>query len=146
MYTSPSAFPNPRRPRLFALEKGIEDDLEEIVCDMTPGGDRRKWQHLKTNPWGEHSRKEALSHAAFVNTHLSDGRDWLLGGDEPTFAGITLATAIAFSKFPVNNTPLDELFEDLATTTGTAGRSATASRGATPTAQGLEELEYLKSS
>lgn len=37
-----------------------------------------------------------------------DGRDWLLGGDAPTFADITLCTAIAFSKYPTNNTPLDE--------------------------------------
>lgn len=37
-----------------------------------------------------------------------DGRDWLLGGDAPTFADITLYTAIAFSKYPTNNTPLDE--------------------------------------
>jgi glutathione S-transferase len=54
-----------------------------------------------------------LAHAALVNKHLSDGRKWLLGGDEPTFADITLATAIAFSKFPVNATPLDERFEFL---------------------------------
>jgi glutathione S-transferase len=53
---------------------------------------------LTTNhAWGEHSRKEALSHAALVNQHLSDGRDWLLGGDEPT----------------INATPLDERFEHL---------------------------------
>ena len=32
----------------------------------------------------------------------------ILGGDEPTFSDITLATAIAFSKFPINATPLDE--------------------------------------
>lgn len=50
-------------------------------------------------------------HAALVDKHLSDGRDWLLGGDAPTFADITLCTAIAFSKYPTNNTPLDERFE-----------------------------------
>jgi len=54
----------------------------------------------KNEAWGEHCRKEALSHAALVNQHLSDGRKLLLGGDEPTFADISLATAIAFSKFP----------------------------------------------
>jgi glutathione S-transferase len=54
-----------------------------------------------------------LAHAALVNRHLSDGREWLLGGDAPTFSDITLATAIAFSKFPVNATPLDERFEFL---------------------------------
>jgi glutathione S-transferase len=69
---------------------------------------------LTSNPaWGEHCRKEALSHAALVNQHLSDGRSWLIGGDAPTFADITLATAIAFSKFPVTATPLDERFEHL---------------------------------
>jgi len=69
---------------------------------------------LTTNhAWGEHCRKEALAHAGLVNQHLSDGREWLLGGDAPTFSDITLATAIAFSKFPVNATPLDERFEHL---------------------------------
>lgn len=64
---------------------------------------------LTHNPqWGEHCRKEALSHAALVDKHLSDGRDWLIGGDAPTFADITLCVAIAFSKYPTNNTPLDE--------------------------------------
>ena len=48
-----------------------------------------------------------------VNQHLSDGREWLLGGDQPTFSDITMATAIAFSKFPVNATPLDKRFEHI---------------------------------
>ena len=195
IYTSPSAFPNPQRVRLFAHEKGIAHLLDEVVYDMAPGGDQRKWPHLKMNPWGEtptlqledgsylsetvavaryldqhfdgrrilgegalqqaqdtmwndriwvqilyrlttafhvlyqglgqkleltsnpqwgaHCRKEALSHAALVDRHLADGRAWLLGGDEPTFADITLCTAIAFSKFPAVNTPLDERFEQL---------------------------------
>lgn len=195
LYTSPSAFPNPQRLRLFIHEKGIADRIEEVVYDMTPGGDQRKWPHLKMNPWGEtptlalpeggylaetpavaryldtsfpgrkvmgesaleqaqdamwddrvwvhilyrivtmfhvqhqglgpklelthnpqwgeHCRKEALAHAALVDRHLSDGREWLLGGPQPTFADITLCTAIAFSKFPVNATPLDERFEQL---------------------------------
>ena len=176
-------------------EKGIASDFEETVYDMAPGGDQRKWPHLKMNSWGEtptlmlevgsylseaaaiaryldqhcpgrkimgttaseqgqdtmwenriwthilyrivtmfhvmheglgaklelthnaawgeHCRKEALSHAALVDRHLSDGRLWMLGGDAPTFADITLCTAIAFSKFPVNATPLDECFEHL---------------------------------
>ena len=63
--------------------------------------------------WGEHSRKVAVAHSGLVDRHLADGRDWLLGGDQPTFSDITLATAIAFSKFPVNATPLDERFEHL---------------------------------
>ena len=69
---------------------------------------------LTSNPaWGEHCRKEALSSAGLVDRHLSNGQDWLLGGKEPTFSDITLCTAIAFSKFPVNATPLDERFEQL---------------------------------
>jgi glutathione S-transferase len=69
---------------------------------------------LTSNPaWGEHCRKEALAHAGLVNQHLADGREWMLGGDAPTFSDMTLATAIAFSKFPVNVTPLDERFEHL---------------------------------
>jgi glutathione S-transferase len=69
---------------------------------------------LTSNPqWGEHCRKEALAHAALVDRHLADGRDWLLGGPEPTFADITLCTAIAFSKYEVCATPLDERFEQL---------------------------------
>ena len=53
VFTSPSAFPNPQRLRLFMFEKGIEGEIEEIIYDMTPGGDQRKWPHLKMNPWGE---------------------------------------------------------------------------------------------
>ena len=195
IYTSPSAFPNPQRVRLFMHEKGIADRFEEVVYDMTPGGDQRNWPHLKMNPWGEtptlqledgsylsesvavaryldqcfpgrkilgetaleqaqdtmwndriwvqvlyrittafhvlyqglgpklelthnpqwgeHCRKEAISHASLVDRHLADGRAWLLGGNAPTFADITLCTSIAFSKFPVIATPLDERFEHL---------------------------------
>jgi glutathione S-transferase len=195
LYTSPSAFPNPQRLRLFMHEKGVAQQFAEVVYDMSPVGEQRGWRHLKMNPWGEtptlrlqdgtflsetaaiaryldgaldgrkimgatpheqgldtmwdnriwvqilyrivtmfhvthqglgpkleltdnkawgeHCRKEALAHAGLVDRHLADGRDWLLGGDEPTFADITLCTAIAFSKFPVNTTPLDERFEQL---------------------------------
>ncbi|MBE7211264.1 MAG: glutathione S-transferase N-terminal domain-containing protein, partial [Gluconacetobacter diazotrophicus] len=195
LYTSPSAFPNPQRLRLFIHEKGIADRFAEVVYDMTPGGEQRGWKHLKMNPWGEtptlalpgggflsetgavvryldaafdgrritgttpeeqgldamwdnrisvhvlyrivtafhvmhqglgpkleltenrawgeHCRKEAIAHAALVDRHLADGRDWLLGGEHPTFGDITLLTAIAFSKYPVNATPLDERFEQL---------------------------------
>ena len=63
--------------------------------------------------WGEHSRKVALSHTALVNHHLSDGRQWLLGGDAPTFSDVTLCIAIAFSKFGPMETPLDERFEHI---------------------------------
>ena len=195
LFTSPSAFPNPQRLRLFIHEKGIADQFEERIYDMTPGGEQRQWPHLKMNPWGEtptlqladgtflaetaaivryldqsypgrrimgenplqqgldsmwddriwvnilyrittmfhvlheglgpklelttnhawgeHCRKEALAHAGLVNLHLSDGREWILGGNSPTFSDMTMATAIAFSKFPVNATPLDERFEHL---------------------------------
>jgi glutathione S-transferase len=167
LFTSPSAFPNPQRLRIFMHEKGIADQFKEHVYDMTPVGEQRQWRHLKMNTWGEtptlkiadgsfisetaaiarhldqsmpgrkimgatpleqgldnmwdnriwvhilyrivtafhvlhqglgpklelttnhawgeHSRKEALAHASLVNQHLSDGRDWILGGDAPTF-------------------------------------------------------------
>ena len=66
---------------------------------------------LTSNPqWGEHFRKEAPSHATLVDRHLSDGRVWILGGAATTFADITLCTAITFSKFPANATPLDDRF------------------------------------
>ena len=53
LYTSPSAFPNPQRLRLFMHEKGIIQQVEEVIYDMAPGGQQRKWPHLKMNPWGE---------------------------------------------------------------------------------------------
>ena len=74
-----------------------------------------KLELTRNEAWGEHCRKEALSHAALVDRHLSDGRQWLIGGAEPTFADMTLCTTIAFSKFPANATPLDERFEFLDT-------------------------------
>ena len=195
LFTSPSSFVNPQRLRLFLHEKGIADQFEERVYDMSPVGEQRQWQHLRMNPWGEtptlqladgsflaesaaiaryldqsypgrkilgetpleqgldsmwdsriwvhilyrfvtafhvlhnglgpklelttnhawgeHCRKEALTHAGLVDRHLSDGRAWMLGGDAPTFADITLATSIAFSKFESIATPLDERFEHL---------------------------------
>ena len=226
IYTSPSAFPNPQRLRLFLHEKGIADQFDETVYDMAPGGDQRKWPHMKMNPWGEtpmlalegggylsetaaivrfldqhhpgrkvmgasaleqgqdtmwenriwihmlfpivtmfhamhqglgpklelthnpawgeHCRKEALSSAALVDRHLADGRPWMLGGGAPTFADITLCVAIAFSKFPVNATPLDERFEHLDNLwkrwqARPAFQAAYADGGS-----GLEELAHLK--
>ena len=53
VFTSPSAFPNPQRLRLFQYEKGINAHIKEVIYDMAPGGDQRKWPHLKMNPWGE---------------------------------------------------------------------------------------------
>jgi len=46
-----------------------------------------------------------------LDKHLSDGRKWILGGNEPTFADITLCVAIAFSKYSVIDTDLTERFE-----------------------------------
>ncbi|WP_334001325.1 hypothetical protein [Sphingomonas aurantiaca] len=37
LYTSPSAFPNPQRLRIFMHEKGIADRFAETVYDMSPG-------------------------------------------------------------------------------------------------------------
>ena len=48
--------------------------------------------------WGEHSRKQALVTAAIIDKHLSDGREWIIGGKEPTAADITLCTAMASGK------------------------------------------------
>jgi glutathione S-transferase len=226
LYTSPSAFPNPQRLRLFMCEKGIEDQFEEIIYDMAPGGDQRKWPHLKMNPWGEtptlelpggghlaetlgiaryleqtfpgrkvmgdtalaqgldttwenriwvhvlyrivtmfhvmhtglgpklelthnaawgeHCRKEALAHAALVDRHLADGREWMLGGDSPTFADITLCTAIAFSKFPVNATPLDERFEHLDAIWQRWQQRPSFQKAYSDGGSGLDELAHLK--
>ena len=53
LFTSPSAFPNPQRLRIFMHEKGITDHFAETVYDMTPVGEQRGWKHLKMNAWGE---------------------------------------------------------------------------------------------
>lgn len=226
-FTSPSAFPNPQRLRLFMFEKGIEGEVEEIIYDMTPGGEQRKWKHLKMNPWGEtptlelnhgsylaemsaivryldllypgrkimgesaleqgqdamwndriwvhilyrivtmfhvmHQglgfkleltytrngantavKKEALSHAALVDRHLSDGSDWLLSGDAPTFADITLCTAITFSKYPTNNTPLDEPFEYIERIWQRWQERDSFQKAYADRRSGLVELDYLK--
>jgi glutathione S-transferase len=42
LFTSPSAFPNPQRLRLFMHEKGIADQFDERIYDMTPGGEQRQ--------------------------------------------------------------------------------------------------------
>ena len=63
--------------------------------------------------WGEYCRKDAIANTALVNRHLSDGRQWLLGGDAPTFSDMTMCVAIAFGKFGPNDTPLDERFEHI---------------------------------
>ena len=53
LFTSPSAFPNPQRLRIFLHEKGIADQFNERIYDMKPVGEQRQWRHLKMNPWGE---------------------------------------------------------------------------------------------
>src|SRR5258708_28945442 len=53
LFTSPSAFPNPQRLRIFLHEKGIADQFNERIYDMTPVGEQWQWRHLKMNPWGE---------------------------------------------------------------------------------------------
>lgn len=77
VYTSPSVFFNPQRLRLFIFEKGTEGELEEIVYDMTPGGDQRKWQHLKMNSWRETPmlRLEDGSYIAETESALEQAQD-----------------------------------------------------------------------
>lgn len=53
LFTSPSAFPNPQRLRLFMHEKVIADHFDDQVYGMSPIGEQRQWRHLKINPWGE---------------------------------------------------------------------------------------------
>jgi hypothetical protein len=60
LFTSPSAFPNPQRLRIFLHEKGIADQFDERIYDMTPVGEHRQWRHLKMNPWGETPTLELL--------------------------------------------------------------------------------------
>ncbi|WP_419730378.1 glutathione S-transferase family protein [Lichenicola sp.] len=228
LYTSPSAFPNPQRLRLFLHEKGIAAEVEELVFDAAPPGAGLTWKHLRRNPWGEtptleladgtvlaetaaivrfldeaypgrritgdtpleqgldamwdsrirvqilqrittmfqvmqeglvsnleanenaawgrRCRREALAHAALVDRHFADGRHWLLGGAEPGFADITLCTAIAFSKFPVNATPLDEQFERLGGFWSRWKRRDSFRLAYADGGSGLAELDYLTAS
>ncbi|GAA5964459.1 hypothetical protein JCM3765_006288 [Sporobolomyces pararoseus] len=70
-----------------------------------------KLELAKNEEWGRHCRREAIATAAMLDKHLSDGRKWILGGEEPTFADITLCVAIAFSKYHIMDTDLTERFE-----------------------------------
>jgi len=45
LFTSPSAFPNPQRLRIFLHEKGIADRFDEQVYNMSPMGEQRQWKH-----------------------------------------------------------------------------------------------------
>lgn len=225
IYTSPAVFPNPQRVRLFAHEKGIAGELDEVVYDMAPGGQQRQWRHLAMNPWGEtptlalpdgtfltespaiaryldgrfpgrkimgetpeeqavdamwdarvfthvlyrlttmfhvlkqglgfklepvhnpawgeYCRAQAMAHAAKLDAHLADGRPWLAGGEAPGFGDITLCTAIAFSKFPAVETPLDERFEHL-DGYWRRWKARPSFAAAYADGGGLEELEGLK--
>lgn len=66
LFTSPSAFPNPQRLRIFLHEKGIADRFAETVYDMSPVGEQRGWRHLKMNPWGE-TPTLALADGSFLS-------------------------------------------------------------------------------
>ncbi|CAD6580666.1 MAG: hypothetical protein CYPHOPRED_001330 [Cyphobasidiales sp. Tagirdzhanova-0007] len=69
---------------------------------------------LTTNhAWGEHCRKEALATAAILDKHLSDGRQWMIGGAEPTYSDINLCTAISLSKAKSISLDLTHRFEFL---------------------------------
>ena len=66
LFTSPSAFPNPQRLRIFLHEKGIVGQFDEHVYDMTSAGEQRQWKHLKMNPWGETPTLE-LADGSFIS-------------------------------------------------------------------------------
>ena len=102
-----------------------------------------KLELTENRAWGEHCRKEALAHAALVDRHLADGRDWLLGGARPTFSDMTLCTAVAFSKFGPNHTPLDERFEHIDRFWKT-WQEQDSFRSAYTDGGGIEELAHLR--
>lgn len=93
--------------------------------------------------WGEHCRKEALATAAMLDSHLSDGRDWIIGGTEPTFSDITLCIAIAFGKFGPMHTDLTLRFEYLDKFWQRWQKRPSFKTGYKD-GGGLVELEYLK--
>lgn len=66
LFTSPSAFPNPQRLRIFMHEKGIADRFNETIYDMSPVGEQRGWKHLKMNQWGE-TPTLALADGSFLS-------------------------------------------------------------------------------
>jgi len=59
LFTSPSAFPNPQRLRLFMYEKGIAAQFDETIYDMTPVGEQRGWRHLKNESVGRNADASA---------------------------------------------------------------------------------------
>ncbi|WP_273507105.1 glutathione S-transferase N-terminal domain-containing protein [Fulvimarina manganoxydans] len=96
LYTSPSAFPNPQRLRLFLHEKGIADEFEEVIYDMTPKGEQRQWPHLKMNPWGETpvlamADGSFLSETAAIVRYLDVSREGRkIMGESPEEQGIDM--------------------------------------------------------
>ncbi|KIJ37174.1 hypothetical protein M422DRAFT_33872 [Sphaerobolus stellatus SS14] len=99
---------------------------------------------LTYNPsWGETCRKEGLQTAAMLDTHLSDGRKWVLGGEEPTFCDTTLCTAIMWGKFGPMHTDLTHRFEFL-DAYWSRWKERDSFKRAYNDGGGMEELAYLK--
>jgi len=71
------------------------------------------WEVTKNEQWAEHCRKTALASAAHINSLFSDGRQWILGGNQPTFADITLCSAISLANLPSTGTSLTHRNEHL---------------------------------
>lgn len=78
-----------------------------------------------------------------LNNHLSDGRSWILNGPEPTFADITLCTAIAFGKWGPMHTDFALRFEHL-DKFWQRWQERASFRTTYADGGGLKELEYLK--
>src|ERR1700693_5758970 len=66
LFTSPSAFPNPQRLRIFLHEKGIADQFDERIYDMSPVGEPRQCRPLKMNPGAETPTLE-LADGTFIS-------------------------------------------------------------------------------
>lgn len=54
-----------------------------------------------------------LTRTAFVNQLRVEDREWLPGRNEPTFADITLYTALAFSRAGPKGAPMDKRFDHI---------------------------------
>lgn len=78
-----------------------------------------------------------------LDSHLSDGRDWIIGGTEPTFSDITLCIAIASGKFGPMHTDLTLRFEYLDKFWQRWQKRPSFKTGYKD-GGGLVELEYLK--
>ena len=59
LFTSPSAFPNPQRLRIFLHEKGIADQFDEQVYNMSPVGEQRQWKQQRPDGWDLAERAQA---------------------------------------------------------------------------------------